>query len=297
MRLAVVVVLVLTEAFAQAPEKKQYQTGFCPRTAELEAGPSQKYWFEGALGQKHVRMYLERGGEGVVGVMYDTVDWVPLTLGGRWIAGKETIEVTAFTERDAMGGVLKGQATASGFTGVWSQEGGENGLPFRLKTVTQPKCDGSERWKTFEDGRWPVSFSYPGSWHVSTSADSITLTCPDASLMAYDGYEIDVKQGAEANTVTSDFIQCENKWIYGYDCRCDNATRCKIAPAADQGGMTMLRGDKIEWRVYCRGGGYVATGSGDRRVLTFGDTWIVVEGEGPPGELVERIVGTAKKRH
>jgi hypothetical protein len=30
--------------------------------------------------------------------------------------------------------------------------------------------------------------------------------------------------------------------------------------------------------------------------MTFEDTWIVVEAEGQPAELVERIVGSAKRR-
>jgi hypothetical protein len=297
MRFALLMLAVLVTASAQAPGQKQYQTGSCPKTAELEVSPQDKYWFEGVLGHKHVRMYLERGGEGVVGVIYDTTDWAPLMLGGRWIASENgTIEVTARNQREAETGLLKGHLTAGGLVGVWSPQDEQNDVPFRLKAVPQPKCDGNEPWKIFDNANWPVIFSYPRSWHISTGTDSITLTCPDASLMAYEGHEINVTQGAEANNATSDFVQCGDKWIYGYDCKCKDVTRCKTAPATDREGMTILQGDEREWRAYCRGGGYVGVGHGKRRILTFGDTWIVVEGQGAPAELVERLVGTAKRR-
>jgi hypothetical protein len=297
LRYALLILLVLTSVPAQAPGGKQYQTGFCPKTAELEVSPSSKYWFDGYIGQKHVRMYLERGGGGVVGVLYDTADWNPLILGGRWITGdQESIEVTALSARDAAAAILKGHVTERGFGGVWKAGGEQDGTEFQLKAAAQPKCDGSGSWKTFQDGHWPVSFSYPASWHVGTSGDTVTLTCPDASLMAYDGYEISVMQGADANNATTDFIQCGDKWTYGYNCKCDSAQRCKDAPGAAQGGMTILEGGQKEWRTDCRGGGYVGAGQGDRRIVTFGDTWIVVEGQGPLAGLVEKIVTTVKKR-
>jgi hypothetical protein len=288
---------VLTAARAQAPGGKQYQSKFCPKTAELEVSPSAKYWFEGYVGKKHVRMYLERGGAGVVGVVYDSADWVPLILGGRWTSGDlEAVEMTALSARDTTAAVVRGHVTAHGFDGMWVAGGEENGTAFQLKTATEPRCDGSGSWKAFQDGHWPVTFSYPASWHVRTSGDTVTLTCPDPALMAYDGYEINVMQGEDANNATTDFVQCGDKWIYGYECKCEDATRCKDAPAEEREGMTILRGEKREWRADCRGGGYVGEGQGDRRIVTFGDTWIVVEGQGPVAVLVEKIVGTAKKK-
>jgi hypothetical protein len=287
----------LTAASAQAPGGKQYQTGFCPKTAELEVSPSAKYWLEGYIGKKHVRMYLERGGAGVVGVFYDVADWVPLILGGRWTSGElESIEMTALSARDATAAVLRGHFTERGLDGVWLVGGEENGTAFQLKTASEAKCDGSGGWKTFQDGHWPVTFSYPASWHVDASDNRVTLTCPDPSVMAYDGYEISVMQGEDANTATTDLVQCGDKWIYGSNCKCEDATRCKDAPAVDRGGMTILQGGQMEWRTVCRGGGYVGAGKGDRQVVTFGDTWIVVEGQGPAAELVDKVVGTVKKR-
>jgi hypothetical protein len=288
-------VFVLTAASAQAPGGKQLQTAFCPNTAQLEVSPSNTYWFEGLLGQKRMRMYLERGGAGVVGVYYDTADWVPMILGGRW-TGESEIAVSALSMRDAVAGTFKGHLTARGFEGMWTPGGEENGIAFQLKSMAQPKCDGSGAWKSFQDGHWPVSFSYPASWHVSASGDSVTLTCPDPSLMAYEGYEITVMQGADANNATTDFVQCGEKWIYGSECKCENATRCKAAPAEERGGLTILKADEMEWKNYCRGGGYVGLGAGERRVITFGDSWVAVEGQGPVAELVVRVVGTMKRK-
>jgi hypothetical protein len=296
-RIALLVVLVWVTASAQAPNGKQFQTGYCPRTAELDAAVEQQYWFEGMLGKKHVRMYLNRGGDGVVGVYYDTTDWVPVFLGGKWIASESgSVDMTALSGRDRTVGKLKGKLTASGLAGSW-EGSGESGTEFQLKAETQPKCDGSEKWKNFSDGHWPITFSYPGSWHASVSGDSVTLTCPDASLMAYDGWEISVRQGGDAQNETTGFVQCGDKWIYGYDCKCGpNPGGCKTAVLMDRGGMTELKADEMEWRVYCRDGGLVGSGSGDRRVLMFGDNWIVVEGEGPPAKLVERLVETVKRK-
>ena len=298
MRRALLTLLLVTAATAQTPGGKPLQTAFCPKTAEMETAPSGKYWFEGNLGQKHVRMFLERGGAGVVGILYDTADWMPLTLGGRWSGGQDgTVEATARNDRDAELAIVRGKVSERGFSGTWST--GEDGerLPLELKAVARPKCDGSEAWKVFNDKRWPITFSYPGSWHLSVNGDTVTLTCPDAAMMAYDGYEIDVLEGADANTVTSDFVQCGDTWLYGHDnCKCGEEKHCALAPVAERGGMTILKGDDIAWRAFCRGGGYVGPGQGDRQVLTFGDNWIVMEGRGPAAELVERMVGTAKRR-
>jgi hypothetical protein len=299
MRFVLLTLAVVATVSAQTPSPKRYQTGFCPSTAEIEADPRGEYWFEGVLGKKHVRMYFKRGGPGVVGVFYDTEVWVPVFLGGKWTAGQPVaIELTARTKRDFEIGELKVQLNEGELAGVWTPKGEEIGISFHLKAVPQPKCDGKEPWKNFRDSHWPITFSYPGSWHVTTADDSITLTCPDASLMAYDEYEIRLSQGSEANTATSDVVQCGDNWIYGYACKCGrDIDGCKTALPAEQEGMTVLTADDREWRVYCRDGGYVGLGSGSRKILTFGDAWIEVEAEGAPAELVGQLVSTAKKRH
>jgi hypothetical protein len=54
---------------------------YCPQTARLSGRPADR-WFEGTIGPKHVRMYVERGGQEVVGLYYDVADWKPILLGG-----------------------------------------------------------------------------------------------------------------------------------------------------------------------------------------------------------------------
>ncbi len=299
MRLVLLVLFVMATVSAQTPPPKQYQTGLCPKTAELGPVPRGEYWFEGVLGKKHVRLYLNRGGEGVVGVFYDTESWVPVFVGGKWTTGQPgAIELTARTQRDFEIGEVNAQLNEGELVGAWTAKGDQTVLSFRLKEAAQPKCDGKEPWKNFHDAHWPITFSYPASWHVSATDGSITFTCPDASLMAYDEYEIRVWQGPEANNATSDVVQCGEKWIYGYGCKCGrDIGDCKAAVAAEQEGMTVLTADDRAWRVYCRDGGYVGLGAGSRRILTFGGAWIVVEAEGAPAELVGRMVATAKKRH
>ena len=70
--------------------------GLCPSWPELEDGPSGDYWLEGIIGQRPVRMHLERGGGVVVGAFYYTDDWAPFVLRGRWKNG-DVVEVTHTT--------------------------------------------------------------------------------------------------------------------------------------------------------------------------------------------------------
>ena len=60
--------------------------------------------------------------------------------------------------------------------------------------------------------------------------------------------------------------------------------------------MTVLSGDEMEWRVYCRNGGYVAQGFGFYRLLLLDDRWSDLSGQGPPSELIETIVKTVRRR-
>lgn len=114
--------------------------------------------------------------------------------------------------------------------------------------------------------------------------------------MAYAGFEIRLTQGRRADPEVSDFVQCAGQWRYGPGCDCEKLGDCRAATVSDRKGMTILGGDEMEWRVYCRGGGYIAQGFGCRRVLLINDRWVQLSGQGPPSELVERILATAKRR-
>jgi hypothetical protein len=81
---------VMTASAQTAPsnvptETADEQTAFCPSTHNLEVEPSTQYWLEGVIGSKIVKMYLNRGGSGVVGLFYEpNGDWKPVLLGGMW---------------------------------------------------------------------------------------------------------------------------------------------------------------------------------------------------------------------
>ena len=298
MRAALLILLVCIPVSGQTRQENPPQTGVCPKTAELGESPQQEFWFEGTLARKHVRMYLHRGGSGVVGVFYETTDWVPIFLGGEWLSdASQGVELTALNGRDAQVGALKGEISAAGLSGVWTPRNEPDGAAVHLKAVTQPKCDGNEPWKKFEDSHWPVSFSYPGSWHLSVQPDTITISCPDPSLFAYDGRDISVLQANDAQNASSDFVHCEKQWIFGYDCKCGrDSNGCNPASVLDRDAMTELKADPRESRVYCRDGGYVGLGAGARRIFTFGDNWIVLETEGPATRLIDRVAASVRTR-
>ena len=290
------IVFAVALAAAQAPSTKEYQEAVCPSTPPLEVAPSSEHWFEGFIGRRRVRMHLERGGEAVVGTFYDTANWVPLILGGRWINGG-VVEATGRTEDDSVAGRLHGRITTSGFVGSWTPQGRAGTEPVQLKRVAQPECGHyTGAWRQFSDPRWPVTFSYPASWRLEERGDSLTLTCPDPSAMAYLDFNIQITQGSTDDEGAGYFVRCAGKWRYGRQCDCDNLDACRIAEITQENGMTVLCGDEMEWRVYCRNGGYVAQGFGSYRLLLLDDRWSDLIGQGPPSELIETIVKTVRRR-
>jgi len=276
-----------------------YQSAVCPSEPALELDPSSQYWLEGSLGPRRVRMYLGRGGEAVVGVLYDTENWLPLILGGRWKEGG-VVELTARIE-DTPVGQLDGRVMTAGFAGFWKPQRNiaiKNG-PVRLKTISQPNCTQlTGALRRFSDLQWPVTFSYPDSWRLNVQADALRLTCPDPSAMAYSDFDIKVIQGSLASKGdgAGNFVRCGGTWRYGRFCDCDNLDACKEAEVNHRDGIAILAGDEQEWRVYCRNGGYVASGFGYDRLLLIDNRWVELSGQGPPSELIEEIVKTVRRR-
>lgn len=243
-------------------------------------------------------MYLNRGGEVVVGVFYYTENWVPFILGGSWVEGG-AIKVGAKPDQDgAEVGQLAGRLTTKGLVGTWKQVGDNIAVPVHLKTVPQPSCDGKGPWKRFNDPRWPITFSYPASWRVTTDPDGTTISCPDPSLMAYDGFALQLSQGKRTDLELTGFVDCGGQWRQGSDCDCDRHDQvlCQVATVDQRNGMTILGGEAGEWRVYCRGGGYVALGEGDERLILIDDKWVRFYEEGLDSQIVERIARTIKGR-
>ena len=283
-------------AAAQAPDTKEYQEAICPSTPRLEMAPSSEHWLLGSIGQKQVRIYLERGGEAVVGVLYDAADWVPLLLGGHWTDGG-IVELTGRTEHDTLAGQLRGQLAADGLAGSWTPQGAIQKEPVRLKTVPPMKCDEYQgNWLPFSDPRWPVTFSYPASWRLQADGDAVTLTCPDPSVMAYSDFNIRVTHGSSVKEGEGAFTRCAGQWKYGRQCDCDNLGACRDAEISRQNGIAVLAGDEMEWRIYCRNGGYIAQGFGYDRLLLMGSRWVEMSGQGPPSELIAEILKTVRRR-
>jgi hypothetical protein len=297
MRLPLLVfVVAVAVAVAQTPDTREYQQAVCPSTPLLELAPSSEHWFEGSMGRRQVRMHLERGGDAVVGVFYDTANWVPLILGGRWSNG-DAIEAAGRTEDDVVAGQLHGRISASGFMGSWTPKGRAGTEQVRMKRVPQPQCEHyAGAWRQFSDPRWPVTFSYPASWRLERGDESITLTCPDPSAMAYSDFNIRITQGSTGDEGAGSFTRCAGEWKYGRQCECDNLDACETAEIQEVNGMTVLGGDNMEWRIYCRNGGYVASGFGVDRLILIGDRWFDLSGEGPPSELIETILKTVRRR-
>jgi hypothetical protein len=294
-----VLVLVVAIAAAQTPGARRYQSDVCPSEPPLEVTPSSQNWFEGSVGERWVRIYLERGGEAVVGILYDTDTWLPVTLGGRWKKGG-IVELTARIN-GAPFGQLNGQVTSGGFAGSWEPQGNIaiKGGSALLKTVSQPNCaQFAGALRQFNDPQWPVTFSYPDSWRLDAQVDALTLTCPDPSAMAYSDFDIRVTQGslAREGAHTGGFVRCGETWRYGPSCDCDNLAACKVAEISYHDDIAIVAGDEQEWRVYCRNGGYVAQGFGYDRVLVIDNRWVDLTGQGPPSELIKEIVKTVRRR-
>jgi hypothetical protein len=302
---AVVSLVLLSVAWAQDPTQSPAAdddsgvTGYCPQTRALKGDPQQEFWFDGTIGDRPVRMYLYRVGSGVVGLFYYAErDWDPILLGGGWKDG--AVNLSDETEDHPATGRLQGQVGKMSLGGTWTSQG-ERAEPVQLAVVEEPKCDGDGPWKRFDDPKWPVSFSYPATWRVRESSDSVarslTLTCPDPEAMAYNNevtiWESEGKPGAGVEGAQSGVVMCADGWRYG--CKCsDDLEACHRAETSRQRDRTILNLDEHEWRVYCRGGGYVAQGDGEDRVVVLQDRWVEFAGAGGSSAIVDRLVNSAR---
>lgn len=187
MRLLLLMFAMLTVASAQIR----------PPTPPVTEDPSSKQWLEGSIGQRNARMYLDRGGKDVVGVFYYTADWEPFLLGGSWRG--DALELHQEDETCQEGncpdeGVLRGNLTLGRLAGTWNPPHQSKAVLVELKVVPALVCDGKGAWRSFRDSRWPITFAYPASWRLKVTEKSISITCPDPSLMAYEGWEFNVTQ-------------------------------------------------------------------------------------------------------
>lgn len=297
--------LFLTVAFfccAQSPSPpktesaQNFQTAYCPNTRQLEVSPSQKFFLQGTIGKRDIRMYLDRGGSGVVGLFFQIGgNWDTTLLGGTWKDGE--IDASDEAENHPASGHLKASLADDRLTGTWTPANSGDAEPVNLATMVEPTCDSKAPWNRFEVPNSQVSFAYPASWRLDQDRDAIWLTCPDPSEIAY-GQGVTIHTGPGAFAGPPELLQCGDKWIYGSECDCNHADeiRCHIAKETHSGAATVLDVGGHEWRVYCHDGGYVGQGYGEDRIVLLPHSWLEIIADGKASELIDRLVATVKER-
>jgi hypothetical protein len=241
-------------------------------------------------------MYVERGGGVVVGVFYDTSDWVPTILGGRWREGG-AVELTDITPTKVPNGRMDGILKPEGLDGSWTLLRDGINQPLSLHAVPKPPCDGKGDWKTFKDERWPFTFSNPVAWRAVVDGKGATFNCPDPELMLYDEADIQVNWDTEGRLESSDFVSCGGTWKYGrlLECDCERPDSCELASVRHRHGMTIL-GAEIGSRLYCREGGYEGAGSSDVRFVSMDGIAVGLRSKLLPEDLLDRIIDTVRVR-
>jgi hypothetical protein len=279
---------------------------YCPRTHVLEGAPEEEYWLEGAIGNSKVRMYLHRAGADVVGLFYATDgDWTPTFLGGEWSAKGVTLSGESADE--APKGRLQGQLANGAFIGSWTADSSDHAEPVRAAAMKRPACDGSGVWKRFDDPKWPVSFSYPASWHIEEVPASwrirdvdneLQLICPDPEAMTYNT-AVTIYEGKENKDKPIgpwDLVHCAKEWRErGCEVYDGSPVLFQVTEVSQQPGRTVLDVEH-EWRVYCSDGGYRGQGDGDDQVVLLPNYWIEFDGAGQGSDLVDRLVKSARVR-
>jgi hypothetical protein len=271
---------------------------YCPRTHPLQEAPSQKFFLDGSIGKRQVRMYIDRGGSGVVGLFFDKETWQVTEFGGTWnngqIDGSDEAEDHPATER------LSAALTGNRLIGSWTPVNSNDAEPVDLTTFAEPLCDGKESWRHFEDARSPVSFSYPASWRLDQDRNGVWLTCPDPGEIAY-SQDVYIRMGSGTFQGPPELLQCKENWIYrtaGSECDCDHSDdpSCHMTKAVRRGSAIILDVGEREWRNYCHSGGYVGQGSGEDRIIQLPHSWIEIMAQGKSSGLIDRLVDSVEER-
>jgi hypothetical protein len=286
-----------SNAEARTAQDTEHQTGYCPQTHDLGVEPREEHWFEGTIGNNSVRMYLNRGGAGVVGLFYAADgDWTPTFLGGEWSANGITLSAEAADQ--APKGHLQGQLVKGAFIGNWTADSSDHADPVRLGATQEPSCDGRGVWKRFDDPKSPVPFSYPASWHIKEDSGALQLICPDPEAMAY-GNEVTIYEGKGEPVGPSEVVHSAKGWIPGNDGGVEGPISVTQVSQDNGKGKTTLSIDIGAWRVYCSDGGYVGLGEAEDRAVVLRDHWIEFVGGGSAGDIVDRLAKSARanKKH
>ena len=276
--------------------KQNLQTGYCPMTRQLETEPSQKFFFDGTLGGRGIRLFLDRGGSQVVGLFYySDGDWNPTVLGGDWESG--AVNLTDATETHAATGRLQGKLAPHQLIGTWTAVGSGNAVPVKLSEIRKPECGGSGPWKRFDDARRPISFSYPADWLLHVSDESITLSCPNPEEIA-DGGDVEIYQGQGFPHGPTPLVRCGSGWRYGSECSCQrkDELECQPAKVTRQKRATVLDVSEREWRIYCREGRYAAQGEGVDRIMLVRDAWLEIIAQSGSSGIIDRLAESVRLR-
>ena len=302
---ALLTLVLAAGACAQSPDSKiTKQTDrtedywYCPRTHSLEDAPSQKFFLDGSIGKRAIRMYIDRGGSGVVGLFFDKETWQVTEFGGNWNNGQ--IDASDEAEGHPATGRLSASLSGSRLVGSWTSVNSNAAEAVDLSTIAEPTCDGKESWKRFDSAESPVSFSYPASWHFEQDREGVWLTCPDPAEIAY-SQDVYIRMGSGHFQGPPQLLKCEGKWIYrtaGSECDCDHPDEpdCHAAKAVRRGSAVILDVGEHEWRNYCHSGGYVGQGYGEDRVILLPHSWIEIMAQGKSSGLIDRLVDSAKER-
>jgi len=308
---ALALLVLVLMASAQTPnnnpkETADEQSGYCPHTHNLESGPSVQYWLEGVIGSKTVKMYIDRGGSGVVGLFYEPKgDWTPVLLGGMWKT--DGIDLSAWASSSAFDpetstpvGRLQAQLSSNVLVGQWTPGGSDHAEPIRLSVVPKTGCEAKGEWTRFDSAKWPFSFSYPASWKLIEEREGknrhIRLICPDPEEMAYDA-DVTISEGLGEPTETG-LVRCAKGWRYEAECNEDieHSAFNHVPTQSVHDGLRILDISDQEWRLYCRGGGYVAQTDGTDLVVLLQGGWVNIIGERSDPDLVGHIVDTIRPR-
>ena len=299
-------VLLLLASTQLTAQNDDYNSGMCPIQPQLGDKPIRHYSLAGTVGNRPVRMYLERDGKVAIASFYYTdTTWTPFLLGGTWSNGFVEVSEKVIDEYGPTAtGKLTGKVTPTGFIGSWIAAATDPALSIRTRFTPHPSCNGAGPWKRFDDPRLPITFSYPASWQIteyqfSQHADGFKLTCPDPAKM-FNQEGISIESSDLKNINWMGFRLRDGKWLYDYTVLCDadndNPPGCGEAPETHRGVITILDGDNSEWRLYCAGGGYIGQGYGHERMLILGDRWVEFQGFLKDGDMVLRIIATARPR-
>lgn len=226
MRIVLYLALLLSEV--RPIPGQETIVAYCPQTARLSGNPTDQ-WFAGTIGAGRVRVYVRRSDQEVVGLYYDLSDWKPILLGGQWTKEGNVRMTTSPVMPDSRPvGTLRGVLSSTGdFIGsVVSNDGTLSAQKsVAMKQVPQPSCSGAGSWQTFSNLKWPITFSYPASWHVeiaeadvatSSSNEKLVLACADPMTLGYNMTIEFLPEEMRDDNRVADFIRfMGGTWMYG----------------------------------------------------------------------------------